>query len=547
MYSPAWGMCWQIWRRHRWGLLADVLWLAFLAAAVQLLPQAWREPRTVRALGLLSGGVFLHLMAVMTYGLEIELTASPSGFPARMFTLPVSTRTLVAWPMALGALAMAGAWLMVDLAVLRPCGEAAPLALPAAIAAAALMVIQAVAWAPFEFGWARTILLAALAVALVTATVVARKMGASNELLLGGYLALLPALYAAAVAGVACARRGDAYPWPWLQTVVRIVSRLAPHRRQAFASPADAQLWFECRRHAAHLPLFTGLILIELGIALALMAINEADRTTAARLGRVGAVALPVILAAGMAAVVGPGLGKHDHLAKRYEAPPFHAARPIADRDFVAAKFKMAAVSSLLAWALAYLLPVIWIIAPGNYARLADVLSELTQGVPGWKLALAAAAAIVIPPIFIWKQMVQGMYVGLTGHAWVVRVYGYAYGALFPTVLVFGGWAVFWMPEYRPFAWRMAPWLIAAALAVKAILAPLAWRALVRRGIVPTGTLQKWLAFWCAAVAALTGLIVGIAPAGAISFGAALAAAIFLVPFNRLAVAPLAWNWNRHR
>ncbi|HVX61740.1 MAG TPA: hypothetical protein VHC19_14090, partial [Pirellulales bacterium] len=502
---------------------------------------------TARALGLLSGGVFLHLMAVMTYGLEIELTGSQSGFPARMFTLPVSTRMLVAWPMALGALAMAGAWLVVDLAVLRPCGVAAPLAIPAAIVAASLMAIQSLAWAPFEFGWGRPLVLAALAAALVTATVVARNMDAPNELLLGGYLVLLPAFYAAAVAGVARARRGDAYSWRWLEDVVRIASRLAPHRREPFASAAGAQLWFECRRHAAQLPAFTCLILVEMGIALALMAVNEGDRTLVARLGRVGIVALPVIMAAVLAAVVGPGVGKHDLLARRYETSSFFAARPMTDRDVVAAKFKMAAVSSLLAWALALSLPAIWLMAPGNYARLADLLSELTQGMPGWKLALAAAAAIVVPPIFIWKQMVQGMYVGLTGHAWVVRAYGYVYGALLPAVLVFGGLALFWMPEYRPFAWRMAPWLVAAALAAKAVLAPLAWRALVHRRIVPSGTLQKWLALWCAAVIALTGLILGIAPAGAISFGAALAAAIFLVPFNRLAVAPLAWNWNRHR
>lgn len=103
------------------------------------------------------------------------------------------------------------------------------------------------------------------------------------------------------------------------------------------------------------------------------------------------------------------------------------------------------------------------------------------------------------------------------------------------------------MPEYRPFVWRMVPWLVGAALVGKAILTPLTWCALVRRRIVPTATLQKWLALWCAAVAALTCMILGIAPAGALSFGAALAGAIFLVPFNRLAVAPLAWNWNRHR
>ena len=281
-----------------------------------------------------------------------------------------------------------------------------------------------------------------------------------------------------------------------------------------------------------------------MGIALALMAVNEADRTTAARLGRVGIVVLPVIMAAVLAAR-GARRGKACLLAKRYEASPFFAARPMTDRT-LSRPSSMAAVSSLLAWALSLSLPAIWLMAPGNYARLADACrtnarhAGLEVGISrdcgdrhSADLHLEAVAA---------RHVRRTLRPCLGG-----AVYGYVYGGLFPTILVFGGLALFWMPEYRPYAWRMAPWLVAAALAVKAILAPLAWRALVHRRIVPSGTLQKWLAFWCAAVAALTGLIVGIAPAGAISFGGALSGAIFLVPFNRLAVAPLAWNWNRHR
>lgn len=542
MSSFGWGLCWPLWRRHRWGFLADVGWLAFLAAAARALPDAWRGPQAADCLGFLSAAVFIHLMAVFTYGFEIDLTSRQSAFPARMFTLPLATRTLVAWPMALGGLAAAGAWLAINLGVLRPCGRAAPLGYPAALVAAALMTIQAVAWTPFAFGWARIVVLAPLAGSLFAAFPVARVMGASEEMILGGYLACLPALGLAAMSGVSLARRGDSYPWLWLQALVQMISRLAPHRRKPFVSAAQAQFWFERRKHGAVLPFFTGLILIEIGAALAIAAINERDRVIVSRILPI-ALAFPALLAG----LIGPSLGKHDFAAKQFALPPYLAARPMTDAGFVAAKFKMAAWSALATWGLALLLPGIWLLLPGNYARFARAFAELTQEGEAWKAVLAAGALFLAAPAMIWKQMAQGMFIGLAGRNWFTTAHGFATTIVLLLLALPAGLAFFWMPEYRALARQTLPWLVGAALAAKALAAAWIVQAIVRRKLLTSACLRNCLIGWCLIVVALAGAMLGIAPAGVLSLPAALAGAALLVPFNRLAAAPLTLNWNRHR
>ena len=53
---------------------------------------------------------FMYFMAVFSYGLTGDLAARQSMFPARLFTLPVTTGALAGWPMLYGTIAMALLW-----------------------------------------------------------------------------------------------------------------------------------------------------------------------------------------------------------------------------------------------------------------------------------------------------------------------------------------------------------------------------------------------------------------------------------------------------
>ena len=46
---------------------------------------------------------FMYVLTVFSFGLSGDVAGRPSLYPARMFTLPVSTAELALWPMLYGA------------------------------------------------------------------------------------------------------------------------------------------------------------------------------------------------------------------------------------------------------------------------------------------------------------------------------------------------------------------------------------------------------------------------------------------------------------
>src|SRR6058998_2120186 len=127
MRSPAAAFAWEFRRRLRSGLFALVAYLLLLAA-VQLLagPRSSIRPSNevtfAFTVTLPLTAAFFHLLAVFSYGLAGDLTARQSMYPARLFTLPVTTAALAGYPMLYGSLAMAGLWAVADLAALRASG-----------------------------------------------------------------------------------------------------------------------------------------------------------------------------------------------------------------------------------------------------------------------------------------------------------------------------------------------------------------------------------------------------------------------------------------
>lgn len=154
--------------------------------------------------------------------------------------------------------------------------------------------------------------------------------------------------------------------------------------------------------------------------------------------------------------------------------------------------------------------------------------------------------AAVCLPALTWRKLIDGMYVGLTGRPWVAAASGAVLGVLFVGLMMPAGLVLQMLPEYRPLAWRLLPWLIGAAVAAKSVMAVLLLRALGRSQLIAPASLKNYLALWLAITAALAAAFFALAPPGA-SVWMPLAGAMLLVPLNRLAAAPLALNWNRHR
>src|SRR5713101_6227872 len=108
MRSPALAVAWQFRQRHLWALIALVAYLLVLAT-IKLLILGPGQPVRVdppdgRAAALIVPltATFFYFVAVFSFGLAGDLAARQSIYPARMFTLPVTTGALAGWPMLYG-------------------------------------------------------------------------------------------------------------------------------------------------------------------------------------------------------------------------------------------------------------------------------------------------------------------------------------------------------------------------------------------------------------------------------------------------------------
>ena len=93
----------------------------------------------------------------------------------------------------------------------------------------------------------------------------------------------------------------------------------------------------------------------------------------------------------------------------------------------------------------------------------------------------------------------------------------------------------------------ISPWLIGFLLVVKVLVAITVLYRLDRLRVVRRSAAAAMLGLWCLVALGLFVLACSLLPAGRVSITDLLAGIVLLVPFSRLAGAPLALAWNRHR
>src|SRR5258707_912563 len=148
MRSPAAAIAWQFRQRHRWGLIALTGYLVVLAMIkLWILERGQRVDLDEESFAFLVvvplTATFMYFLAMFTFGLSGDLAGCQSMYPARMFTLPVTTAALAGWPMLYGSAAMAVLWFGTRLLALWPTGVEVPVIWPALLAASLLAWTQA--------------------------------------------------------------------------------------------------------------------------------------------------------------------------------------------------------------------------------------------------------------------------------------------------------------------------------------------------------------------------------------------------------------------
>ncbi|HET6315784.1 MAG TPA: hypothetical protein VFG86_04955, partial [Chloroflexota bacterium] len=350
MRSPAAAIAWEFRQRHRWGLIGLISYLIVLASIKVLvaaagLPIHLDSPESFGFVVMLPiSATFTYFLALFSFGLSGDLVARQSTYPARMFTLPVTTAALAGWPMLFGSAALALLWLVTRLCALWPSGIAVPLIWPAFLAAALLAWTQALTWLPYGLPGLRVIVTVLWLAVIDSVVLLALNYNAREPVMLAILAPQVPLAYFAARFAVARARRGDVPDW---RGIFARIGQLAnvPNRRDHFPSPASAQLWFEWRRHGRSLPALLGIVL---PFELALLFV-AGDTPALVFSILLGVLLTPVFLAVFAAATVRKA---NPYGGDSYGVTPFMATRPLSSAALIAAKLKATLGSTLAAWLL---------------------------------------------------------------------------------------------------------------------------------------------------------------------------------------------------
>jgi hypothetical protein len=540
-------LAWEFRRRHRWGLIILLIYLAILLTVMALVSEAEPTPLRMAVQGSIAAtgviplaAAFMMMLSVFSFGFQADLSGRESIYPTRMFALPVRTAALAFWPMLYGTATAAALWLIVALAVFRPCGVYLPVVWPALLAAVVVAWTQVLMWMPYPLPLLRIFAAVILLGALVAGPQFAAEYDVPDTVLTAVLAPLLPLGYIAAWAAVGRTRCGDVPDWRWLIALPRRMPACLPRRRFSFASAARAQLWFEWRRHGRSLPLLVGLLL---PFSLTLLFVADTDTPDFVLLTLVGVLLLPIFMAGFATTTVSKS---NPHVRDYYGLSAFTATRPMTSAALVAAKLKMAVWSTLAAWGLVLVAIPMALSLSGNW----PVVVESARNWLASESPLRAAIIVVLIAlglvVLTWKQLVQNLYIGLTGREWIIKSTVFAALALFVILGPISKW-IYDHKQHHAAVLDLLPWLAGVAVFVKVAAAVCVLRANRRQVLIERRAVLAIVGSWLACVVCLFGLLAWLVPEAIVSRILLTFGTILIVPLTRPVLAPLALAWNRHR
>jgi len=551
MHTPTAALAWELWRRHRQRVLAIVgIVLAFILVYPKLCalagfnldsPDALAEMGT-KILSLHRDGALriiqtLYLMFLVfgpTVAMLLTLlcviwmftftefdpnTKEAMKFPVRLFTLPVSTPFLF-WRFLLGGLAavvvLYASWVY---CVRQPHVELFTVYQNCFGWMTLLVVAQGLVWA--LAAWPNARILASVAVLYGFLGSPARRDIFESPFVLPPLFLLGMVL---ARAGLQKMRHGQWQGWNWQWPFPALAARAGLRGPKQFASPAQAQLWFEWRRVArgmcflfAALALGPVVIGVLVRVAAGLGPINQNDLS--------GFSVLLVLLTLLIPFCVWASPQRADL--------SFAMVRPLTSGGMVLPMLKAAAIGAVLSW-LAVLAALSALPLLGNFGAVEESISPF----PGVR------AALVLGLVFLtWRAAAANLCFALPGSRWSASV-----PALLVLAFAAGILALFYMQQndvYWDSFLRLVPILLLCLVAVKFLLAFLSFGVSLRRHLLTPRDVVHYLAAWILLAAALLGAMALARPGKELIFPLSLGV-VLLVPLARIGFCPIALARGRH-
>ena len=543
--SPTGALLWEFWGRHKW----IFPWQgAALAACMALVwwkdhgaPETFREGLTLVSF-IFCLGAYLHLLTCFAY-IEVDARKVQMGFPGRLLLKPVSTARLALTPMLFGGLITAASfaiWTELVLERLVPIVPMTRLWIGTALLSF-FWWMQVLAW---SLPAMRGRILIDLAVAIIHLLVGLLPWMPSNELAAWPWLlSLLITALPAAWCGLSLMRAGR---WEVSSRLATLWSRHRTtevwRRCRRFDSAFTAQFWFEWQRQGWLLPGITGALALVVFPCLAVV-INRLGESP---LPPVGIVTMMLLTPLMLSGAMGTTMAKFDPLDEAGELPVFIAVRPMTNGGFVLAKLAMALATSALTWLITVfgIGLVMWLLGTGGSFSKADSISP--YGLVA--LLIGCVPIFLLLVILTWKNLVAGMGAGLTGRPWVVKLFTALSGASGAGLLALLAYAKI-DTDFQEALIRWLPGVLFAGLVVKLVASTIAFVLGLRRKAITPGATAWICGGWL-----MSGVLMGSYAALVCSaihrtdfwISAALAACL-VQPLARLAIAPSALAWNRHR
>jgi hypothetical protein len=296
---------------------------------------------------------------------------------------------------------------------------------------------------------------------------------------------------------------------------------------------AGAQVWYECRAHVI-VPIFLACML-PLFIFVPAMDRNNIE------LGwrQLGIMLLAPLFVATMA---GGALGNLTDPLSKSETGSFVLARPISSLSILRGKLAAAAIMTAAIWLLFLGYMSLLLTRPGFPQSIAQV----ARSVPVWKAIGYPTLVLALLLLLTWKNMVESLWVPLTGRKWVEMANGFGFMGLIFIGIGIGLWIGF-HPELQQPALAAVPWLMGLLLIMKLAAASFVVRGLIQSRLTRPAGAALMFAMWLAVVGALCALALVLLPSAYATPKNIIPGIALFIPFSRLAGAPLALEWNRHR
>jgi hypothetical protein len=567
MVSRIWMLIWEIWRRNRKlvGLVFGLALCGFLFNALFASPDetaAARDRRlTIDVLFMITS--ILLVFATFNYT-EFNPQKQWTGFPYRLFTLPVPTLILVSIPIFLGVAALELVYWHWIKFVFAPADVPRPVWI-ATLLGSFMVIYQLILWSLAGFKILRLIVLGLIGASFVGIGFLPGFAGAdgpawfSEKSLTFISSALAICAFLAAWICVARQRSGGGFRRNWFLAFVDKLADLLPHRRRLFKSPIQAQFWLEWRRNGYLFPVSVGAALFAVIAPLSWMTRADPELTVWI-LG--WSLAMPLILAL----PIGKGFSKPDFWSGDLTLPAFTAVRPLATGEIVVVKLKVAAISALLAWSLLLAFLAFWL---PNWADLSSlamirVAFWMVHGHSVFPQYLMAALFLLLGAFLSWKFLVGGLWIGLSGNKKLFVGSAATYGITLFGVLI--GLAFFANHDRAFRAWlRDDPnrlLVIIEAFAAVAVIAKF-WLAARSWRFIQAQRTRRFILAWLAATLCML-LLVSLLWAGGTITLALMAlfklwpldpvrlrnllilVALLIIPFARLGLARSSLARNRH-